>query len=144
MSPSRSPSPNPPPRPVPPPLPPPPAQPRRRASPPGNHRPLAGGPELAPGDPRGRRGGIIRLSQDAPPDAHGMGDPRAAVAVSRPARRLGAAPHESMGPRLPEAHELPAVPYGPPAPQARRRPAAAPPPAHRARHGLPLSALRRA
>ena len=48
---------------------------------------------------------------------------------------------ELWGPGAERQHPLPAVPHGPAAAEARRRPAAAAPPADRARHGLPVSAL---
>src|SRR5215469_15966870 len=46
-----------------------------------------------------------------------------------------------MGSRGRKQYPLPAVPHGRLAPQARGRPTTAPPPADRARHGLPLPAM---
>ena len=73
-----------------------------------------------------------------------MADPGDPGPPSGPAGGLTAAAYRHLGTRLRAAHQLPPVPHGPAAPQAGRRPGAAPSPAHRAGHGLPVPAVRAA
>ncbi len=65
---------------------------------------------------------------------------RAALRRDEPADQLGPAAGRRVGSRLPEQDQLPALPHGTAAPQARAGPVAAAQPADRAGHGLPLPA----
>ena len=58
-----------------------------------------------------------------------------------PAGELAAVARRDMGTRARAPDQLPPVPYGQAAPQAGRRPGAAPSPAHRAGHGLQVPAM---
>ena len=85
------------------------------------------------GEPRGRG--------DAPAHPHRVADPGDPAAPPGSARRVGADPDRSLGPRLPAAHQLSPLSHGSSAPQAGRQPGTPPPSAHRTGHGLPLPAV---
>ena len=74
-----------------------------------------------------------------PTEWRNPGDPAPAAGA---AGRIGAAADRGLGTRLPAADQLPPLPHGPAAAQAGGQPGAAPPSAHRTRHGLPLPTVR--
>ena len=108
---------------------------RRRQQPIVHDRRLHGRPRRQAGA-RPPTAADVRLDPDRVAPAGGA-RPAPRQAASRQRQLL----HEVWGPGYETDAGQPARLHGPAAPQARTRPVPPPPPAHRARHGLPIRAL---